>query len=233
MTMTQKPFDFGVRIQRPGNPAGVPDQGHFCVCALAERAVTVFVDGAPRVLLPDYRPPPLKWQGSKASWGCALSHRAAIQAAIAAGAKRAVIFEADAEPAQPLAAIAATIQAALDRLEARDPRWGALYLGGYFPNGSHQIPLGESHGSGLIQADAVMLAHAYALSATGLAAALEVCDRAVSGQSLWPYGHIDVAFSTTLHSLCSIYVVDPWLFGQSEHISELTGKLCKRSIAAV
>lgn len=154
--------------------------------------------------------PPAWWRTTPGAWGCYLSHKKAIAAALVEGVERLLVLEDDATfvPDFPARLAAVPVPA--------DADW--LYLGG------QHLRRAEPVAAGLVRGVNVNRTHAYALLCTKALAAVRA--HLEPDPKLWrARHHVDHHYGL-LHQARSlnVYAASPWLCGQAAGVSDVDGR---------
>jgi hypothetical protein len=149
-------------------------------------------------------PPPATWKKGAGAWGCLLSHRAVLDAAIADGAASLLVLEDDAYPADDLPQKA-------ELFLARVPQdWDCLMFGA-----EHLLPP-VAVGPGVVRCMTSIRCHAYAVRGAMMPML----------SAFWQANrtdHCDLVLASLMHHF-KAYAPDPLLIGQDGGQSDIAEK---------
>lgn len=153
-------------------------------------------------------PVPKDWQDGGGAWGCMQSHRQILEQAIMDGVKRLLVLEDD-------MCLGPDFTTRINDFLQRVPDdWGQLMLGGQHINNT-PVHVEE----GIVKCTNCQRTHAYAVRGEYM--------RALYQHWCSTKGHCDHRMGEIQH-LYNVYAPDPFIFGQAEGKSDISGALNPR-----
>jgi GR25 family glycosyltransferase involved in LPS biosynthesis len=145
--------------------------------------------------------PPETWTAGKGAWGCQLSHRGVLRAALADGLKNILVLEDDAYPVPDFA------RRALEFVAKVPDDWDGLMLGAQHLR--PPLPIGN----GIVRCEASHRTHGFAVRGRFLKALHDVW-------GLNKTDHCDIVLSSLMR-VFKVYAPDPLLIGQDAGDSDV------------